>query len=130
MGAAVEMDDLQRVRSYLLRTANNLLIGHLRKGDRLTSESDLAGANLLEKTVDIRADDPASKTETTLLRERIDQLASQLPEDQRIAFEEGVLKRCPYSEIASKQDWTVAKVKVCVYRARKHMMAGLKDYRS
>jgi DNA-directed RNA polymerase specialized sigma24 family protein len=51
-----------------------------------------------------------------------------LPEDLRIAFERGVLARVPYTEIAEERDWTVAKVKVCVYRARKHLMAGLQEY--
>jgi RNA polymerase sigma-70 factor (ECF subfamily) len=129
MGAAVEMHDLSRVRSYLLRTANNLLIGHFRKRDRLATESELGPDRRLESHVDKRIADPLADTETAQLRAKVDQLVAELGDDLRIAFERGVLQRVPYSEIAEEQDWTVAKVKVCVYRARKHLMAGLQDYR-
>ena len=53
----------------------------------------------------------------------------QLPEDQRIAFEHGVIERRPYAQIAEEQNWTMSKVKISIYRARKRMMAGLQEYR-
>ncbi len=129
MAADVEMRDLSRVRSYLLRTANNLLISHIRRGGRVATESDLGPDADLESHADAAADDPLAASEAAQLRERVQELVAQLPDDQRIAFERGVLERTPYAEIAEEQDWTVAKVKVCVYRARKHMMAGLEAYR-
>jgi RNA polymerase sigma-70 factor (ECF subfamily) len=129
MGAAVEMDDLRRVRAYLLRTANNLLIGHIRRGDRIRIESELAPDKELDSQVDVAAEDPLARAETVQLEEKVRELVGELPDDLRVAFERGVLARVPYSEIAEEQDWTVAKVKVCVYRARKHLMAGLKNYR-
>jgi len=129
MGAAVEMHDLRRVRSYLLRTANNLLIGHFRKGDRTATESELGPDRKLETQVDTKVADPLADAESAQLRAKVNQLLTELDNDLRIAFERGVLQRVPYSEIAEQQDWTVAKVKVCVYRARKHLMAGLQDYR-
>ena len=127
--AAIQMDDSRRVRSYLLRTANNLVIGHLRRGDRVTIESELGADRELDSQVDAKAADPLAVTEAALMRDRVDELVAELPDDLRIAFERGVLGRVPYSEIAEEQDWTVAKVKICVYRARKHLMAGLQDYR-
>jgi len=128
MGAAVEMDDLTRVRSYLLKTANNLVIGQIRRGDREPTESELAPDKELDSQADKKAADPLIDVEAKQLRERLEELVAELPDDMRIAFESGVLERLPYSEIAERQDWTVAKVKVCVYRARKQLMAGLKDY--
>lgn len=129
MGAAVEMDDLQRVRAYLLRTANNLLISHIRRGDRETTESDLGAGRELDSQVDAKAINPHADAETTQLKEKVNELVAELPDDLKIAFERGVLQKSPYSEIAEEQDWTVAKVKICVFRARKHLMAGLQDYR-
>ncbi len=129
MGAAVDMDDLRRVRSYLLRTANNLVIGHIRRGDRVAIESDLGPEKELDSQVDAKAANPLAETVTAQLRAKVDDLVAELPDDQRVAFERGVLGRVPYTEIAEEQDWTVAKVKICVYRARKHLMAGLQDYR-
>ncbi len=129
MGATVEMDDLRRVRAYLLRTANNLLIGHIRKGNRIATESELGQDKELDAQIDTRAANPLADTETAQLQTKINELVAELPDDLQIAFERGVLERVPYSEIAEEQDWTVAKVKICVFRARKHLIAGLKDYR-
>ena len=129
MGAAVEMDDLRRVRSYLLRTANNLVVSHIRRGDLVSTESELGSEKDLGSQLDAKATTPLAEAEATQLREKVDELVAELSEDLRVAFEKGVLERVPYAEIAEEQDWTVAKVKVCVYRARKHMMAGLQDYR-
>lgn len=128
MAAAVEMDDLQRVRAYLLRTANNLLIGHVRRGDRVRTECELPAVDNLDSMADAKAADPLADTEVSQLHQRVAELVGELSEDLRVAFERGVLERVPYAEIASEQDWTVAKVKVCVYRARKHLIEGLKDY--
>ncbi len=128
MNASVEMDDLQRVRSYLLRTANNLLIGHIRQGDRVRTESELGTEGELDSQADAKAADPLANAETSQLREKVGELVAELPEDLRIAFDRGVLARVPYAEIAEERNWTVAKVKVCVYRARKHLMAGLQEY--
>ena len=129
MGAAVDMDDLRRVRSYLLRTANNLVISHIRRGDLVVTESEFNAEQELGSQVDAKAASPLADTETDQLRAKVDELVAELPDDQRVAFERGVLQRVPYTEIAEEQDWTVAKVKICVYRARKHLMAGLQDYR-
>jgi RNA polymerase sigma-70 factor (ECF subfamily) len=129
MGAAVEMDDLQRVRSYLLRAANNLLIGHIRRGSRETIESELGPDKELDAQVDGSAASPLANVETAQLRARLQELVAELPDDLKIAFEKGVVERLPYSEIAVEQDWTVAKVKVCVYRARQRLIAGLEDFR-
>ena len=129
MAARVEMDDLSRVRSYLLRTANNLLIGHIRRGDRVVTESELGPDKELDAEVDAKAANPLSDTEAAQLSAKVDELVAELPDDLQVAFERGVLERVPYSEIAEERDWTVAKVKICVYRARKHLIAGLKDYR-
>ena len=129
MCATVEMDDLQRVRAYLLRTANNLLIGHIRRGDREASESELGPDKQLDSLTDAKTADPLSNAETEQLHARVDELVAELPDDLRIAFERGVIGRVPYAEIAAEHDWTVAKVKVCVFRARKYLIAGLQDYR-
>lgn len=129
MGATVEMDNLRRVRAYLLRTANNLLISHIRRSGRVTSEGELGAENLVEGHEDTRSGDPHSATVLSQLQGKVKELVAELPPDQRVAFERGVIDKMPYSEIAEEQEWTVAKVKICIYRARKHLIAGLRDYR-
>ena len=97
MGAAVEMDDLRRVRSYLLRTANNVLIGHFRRDGRETIESDLGPDKELDSQVDAKTVSPLAETETAQLREKVNELVAELPDDMRIAFDRGVLGRVPYT---------------------------------
>jgi RNA polymerase sigma-70 factor (ECF subfamily) len=129
VAAAVELRDPSKVRAYLYRTANNVLISKLRRKFIVSSESDLGDGVELYSTVDYSAVDPHAETERIELQNKINELLAELPNDQRYAFEQGVLHRRPYADIAQEHDWTETKVKVCVYRARKKLMAGLKDFR-
>jgi len=129
VAAAVELRDPAKARSYLMTTANNLLISKLRRNKLITSESDLGEGVELETRVDPRAVDPHAETERTELQTRMEELLAKLPDDQKYAFEQGVLQRRPYADIARDYNWSETKVKVCVYRARKRLMAGLKEFR-
>jgi RNA polymerase sigma-70 factor (ECF subfamily) len=127
VGAANQLRDPAKARSYLLRIANNLLISRLRRPNLMSSESDLAED--VTARVDPKAINPHTEAERSELQEKIGELLAQLPDDQRLAFEHGVLERRPYEQIAQEQNWTLAKVKTSVYRARKRMMVGLREYR-
>ena len=117
------------VRAYLFRTANNLLINHIQRGSGafVDHEADV-GAELARRP-DPRTTDPYQAAEHAQVRDQIQTLLTQLPADQRTAFEKGVIDGLPYAQIAEEQSWTVTKVKICVYRARKSLMAGLAEYR-
>jgi RNA polymerase sigma-70 factor (ECF subfamily) len=129
VAATVEMRDPTKVRSYLMRTANNLLISKLRRPRWVTSESDLGDGGEIYSRTDPAASDPHAEAEKEELRTKMEELLATLPDDQRHAFEQGVLQRRPYADIAQEREWSETKVKVCVYRARKKLMAGLKDFR-
>lgn len=129
VAAAVELRDPSKVRPYLYRTANNLLISKLRRKSLITSESDLGEGVEVHSSVDPAAVDPLGEAERIELQTKMEELLTELPDDQRYAFEQGVLQRRPYADIAQEHDWSETKVKVCVYRARKRLMAGLKDFR-
>jgi RNA polymerase sigma-70 factor (ECF subfamily) len=129
VSAAVELRDPSKVRSYLYRTANNLLISKLRRKSLISSESDLGEGVEVYSSVDHSALDPEAEAERTQLQTKMEELLATLPDDQKYAFEQGVLQRRPYADIAQEQDWSETKVKVCVYRARKQLMAGLKEFR-
>ena len=68
---------------------------------------------------------PDAEVEAELLRERIARTLASLPSDQRVAFEEGVIAGSSYAEVAKRNGWTVAKVKIDVFRARKALSAEL-----
>jgi len=129
VAAAVELRDPTKVKAYLMRTANNLLISRLRRGNLVRSETDLGEGADLAARPDPRALDPQAEAENLELQRKVEELLTRLPNDQRLAFEQGVLQRRPYAEIAREQDWTETKVKICVYRARKRLMADMQEYR-
>ncbi len=129
VAAAVELRDPTKVKSYLMRTANNLLISRLRRGKLVSSETDLGEGVDLTAHADPRANDPHAEAQKLELQREVENLLTRLPDDQRLAFEQGVLEKRPYAQIAREQDWTETKVKICVYRARKRLMAGLQEYR-
>ncbi len=120
--------DASKLRSYLLRIANNLLIDHLRRPRLETSECDLPGSADLDSFPDQRPTGPAAGVELTELKRKLTELLGRLGADQRVAFELGVLQRRPYVEIARRMGWSPAKVKINVFRARQQLMAGLRDY--
>ena len=45
----------------------------------------------------------------------------------RTAFEQGVLSQEPYKDIARRNGWSLAQVKINVYRARRHAITKLRD---
>jgi RNA polymerase sigma-70 factor (ECF subfamily) len=126
--------DRTKLRAYLLRIANNLLINHIRRRAVVTSESNLGRDDLVENVSlqtysDPQQASPDVAVEWSELTHKLHALLEQLPPEQRVAFELGVLQRRPYAEIARLQSWSLAKVKINVYRARKLLMAGLREYR-
>jgi len=129
MSASTEIRDPSRIRSYLLRTANNLVINHVRRGNRVVAESDLGPGAEIEGREDQGMQSPHAAAESSEIWNRIQNLMMELPRDQRIAFQSGVIERIPYEEIAATQNWTTSKVKISVFRARKFLMKGLKEFR-
>ena len=127
--ASTPLRDPSRIRPYLLQIANNVFLTHIRRPSRVTSESDLGPLADLESHSDRMAIDPHTGSEITELRERVDDLVAELPEEQQIAFKHGVLERRSYAEIAEEHGWTIQKVKSCVFRARKTLMPALEDFR-
>ena len=127
--ARTPIRDPSRMRSYLLQIANHVFVSHVRRNTRVDSESELGPHVNLESRPDGMALDPLAASEVSQLRQRVEELMAELPEEQRIAFRSGVLERRRYAEIAEEQGWTVAKVKSCVFRARQALMPALGDFR-
>jgi RNA polymerase sigma factor (sigma-70 family) len=117
--AGGRLREVTRLRSYLLRIAHNLALDHLRRRE----PAELAAATEPDGLPDGTGADPATRFEAAELARRLGEVLVELPADQRTAFELGVLERLPYAEVARRQGWSVAKVKVNVYRARQHIMA-------
>lgn len=130
VAAGDALRDERRVRAYLFRIAHNLMVSHLRRRGIVRAASDLGEGIELETLAESAG--PAGPEEQRLWRAltaRLQELLADLPADQRRAFRDGVLARRPYAEIAAETGWSVAKIKVDVYRARRELIAGLRDWR-
>ncbi|MFH1843128.1 MAG: RNA polymerase sigma factor [bacterium] len=121
--------DSSKLRSYLLRIANNLMLNHIRRHNVVTSVSNLGENADLEAYANPRQVSPAAAAEWSEFHQKLHEQLAQLPSGHRQAFELGVLQRQPYADIARELGWSVAKVKVTIFRARKQLMDGLREYR-
>jgi len=120
--------ETESIRSYLFTTAHHLMINRLRRPrPLLLSEIEDGGAGPLDILPD-RADPPDSAARLGELRRRLDELRAVLPAAHREALDLGVLERLPYREIARHTGWTLAQVKINVFRARRRAIEALADF--
>lgn len=121
---AGSLKDRTRVRAYLFTTAHNLLRNHHRRQGTSPFRVVEDGGDATEPGEG--ADGRASLHD---LVGRLGEVLAGLPEAHRRAFELGILERVPYREIARRTGWSVAAVKVNVYRARRRVIDALEEYR-
>lgn len=118
--------DASKVRPYLLSVAHRLVIDHARRRRPLLfseMSADEAQAGM--------AADEAPTAEERVDRERVierlEEAMSGLAEPLRVAFRAAVVDQRSYDEIAAENGWTRGQVRVNVHRARKRMIANLRD---
>ncbi len=124
MRAKIGLRDPAKLRPYLLRIAHNLSLNYLRDSKRMSHEEVK-----LELVAAPMAESPDRVHNWLELSEALGAALADLTEEQRQAFELGVLQRLPYAEIEALTGWSRSKVKVTVFRARKQLMNRLKDFR-
>ena len=125
---APELADDSKTRPYLFRTARNLLADHFRRRRPQVDLESLETEPGAPTTTASELHPLEARMFRHELEERLRTLLPLLPADRRQAFELGVLFELPYAEIARRQGWSVAKVKVEVYRARKMLIEGLQPF--
>ncbi len=121
MRAEVGIRDLSRVRGYLFTTAHNLVKSHRRRA----RVSPLVPDTAQGEAVGYEATDTHASLRELI--DRIGRLLETMPDAHRQAFELGVLERMPYRDIADRTGWSLAQVKINVYRARRRVIAELGD---
>lgn len=125
MGAEQAIREPGKIRAYLYQTAHRLLLNHVRRPDRVRSESELGEEARIEDLAPEApdsADDPVHERD---LRAAVHRVLDRIPEDQARAFTWAVLEQRSYSEIEEHTGWSRSKVKISVHRARKQVMQEL-----
>ncbi len=126
------MDGRAEQRLYLFTVARNLLSNRFRRqrletrvhGEPVVASSE--GQDPLAAIADVRRS-PEQDAEWARFRDALSDLLSELPADQRRAFELAIVERWSYGEIADHTGWTLARVKTNVFRARQRAIAALGD---
>ncbi|MFH1145312.1 MAG: RNA polymerase sigma factor [Candidatus Eisenbacteria bacterium] len=121
-----QLRDTSRARAYLFSAARHVLLNHARHQRPLVLESDLPPGHGIAESRTVESSGPEEALRLRRLAARLEELLAALPSDLRRAFELGVIERQRYAEIARMTGWSLAKVKVSVYRARKHLILGLR----
>jgi RNA polymerase sigma-70 factor (ECF subfamily) len=123
--------DEEKLRPYLLTIAHNLLVNRYRRREpqlfselsNATDEGDLPG--LPEPAAPDAS--PEQEADLSRLEERLGAVVAEMTPHLRAAFEQGVLRQEPYKEIARRNGWSLAQVKINVYRARRQAITKLRD---
>ncbi len=126
MAAEGSLRDPKRMRAYLLRIAHNLLINHQKRVNaRMVVASDLGEDFDLDATAVSTERSPEADLRAHEWSRHVRDALSPLPADQRHAFELAILENLPYREICSRTGWSLSKVKIDVFRARKAVVEAL-----
>ncbi len=129
LARAPRLDDPEKARPYLFRIARNLLVDHFRRRRSVASLEGLDTDAEAEALAAPRRAHPEAALYDGEIAARLRTLLATLPPDQRDAFELGVVQRLPYADVARIKGWSVGKVKVDVFRARKELCRGLEAFR-
>jgi RNA polymerase sigma-70 factor (ECF subfamily) len=128
--ATGSLRDEQKLRPYLLTIAHNLMVNNVRRR-RTPLFSELPSTDDGRSEIDQQASDATSPEEEANLNRLEDRLHSALesmPLEHRLAFEHAVLLQEPYRDIARATGWSLAKVKINVYRARRKAVESLREF--
>jgi RNA polymerase sigma-70 factor (ECF subfamily) len=119
--------DGPQLRPYLFQTATNLIRTRARRGHRELTMAEMGEGFDVAEIPDACTEGPATRAQMRDLVERLQALMRELPDAQRFAFERGVLRHQAYATIAAETGWSLSKVKINVFRARKALIEGLRD---
>jgi RNA polymerase sigma-70 factor (ECF subfamily) len=125
--------DGDNLRGYLLRTAHNLWVNRRRRPRLVVSLRGAAGPAEEEDHdplagVAAEAASPEQEASWSAFGKELQRVLAGLSEPHRRAFELGALEQRSYSEIAQITGWSLAQVKVNLYRARKRIIEELREH--
>jgi RNA polymerase sigma-70 factor (ECF subfamily) len=116
------------LRSYLFTTAHHLVISDRRRGRvRLFSELTKSEEAGVSHPAAVEEHSSEAALDLGKMRERLDGALGTLSAAHREAFQAAVLEQKPYADIARERGWTMEQVKINVHRARKQVIALLRD---
>ena len=119
--------DTGKVRSYLFSTANRLVLNRARGKKPVLFSEVTSWEDGAAEPADAEGESPEESTDLSRAQRRLHQVAEAMSPALRLAFEGAVLEHKSYAEIAHEQGWTEGQVRVNVCRARKKVIAEMRD---
>ena len=129
---AMRADTFRRdapVKPYLYSIARNLLASRYRRPRLRLVKSSPGDADDRDPLDQVEGDDAGQqdRVEWSEFGHALAAALERLSDDHRLAFQLGVLEETTYSEIATRQGWSLSRVKVNVHRARRKIIDALGD---
>ena len=117
------------LRGYLLRIAHNLWVNRLRRPRLVVSAPAPPGEEQAASLPETAEGSPSPEDSALWagFRRELARVLATMPEAHRRAFDLAVLQGLPYAAVASRTGWTLAQVKINVFRARRRILAHLGD---
>ena len=122
--------DGDNLRAYLLRTAHNLWVNRRRRPQVVVPMARPAVEERDDPFAEVPAEaaSPEQEASWNAFRKELGRVLADLPEAHRRAVELGALEQRSYNEIAEITGWSLAQVKVNLYRARKRVIEELRGH--
>lgn len=113
------------LRGYLLRIAHNLMVNRLRR-PRVVVPAVAAEEGF--EDVPAVGVSPEQEAVWSAFRADLGRVLAGMSEAHRRAFQLAVLEGRGYAEVAAQTGWSLAQVKINVYRARRRVIEELRDH--
>ena len=116
------------LRGYLLRIAHNLWVNRLRR-PRLVVPAPARDEEAADPLAEPAEGSPSPEDAALWsgFRRELARVLAGMPEAHRRAFELAVVGGLSYADVAGRTGWTVAQVKINVFRARRRILEDLGD---
>lgn len=116
------------LKGYLLSIARNLLVNRLRRPRLVLAAHDTPEG---EDAIEAQPSTDASPEDRALwsgFRRELARVLAAMSEAHRRAFELAVVEQRSYQEVTRLTGWSLAQVKVNVFRARQRILAEIGDH--
>lgn len=124
------VNDLSKLRSWMMTIARNLFLDSYRKKRKRDNlHADSADFDIMD-TIPDTSPNPETLALNENFRERLDKALDLLGETYRTAFTLGIVQRYSYREIADITGWSESMVKSNIFRSRKKIASAMAEFRS
>ena len=119
--------DYSKLKSFLFTTAHRTFLNRIRKKKNPTSTLWAPSKGMEDQVADPSAS-PEAQVHFHSFEQKLNRVLQQMKPKYQTAFTLAVLQQNSYAAISRMTGWSLASVKINVYRARKQVMSELGEF--